>query len=107
MSRPAPATCRGSVACRQGDGLVGFLVGGCLRRLLAGGAGLWGGVPVWVRGWGCLRRLLAGGAGLRDGLGFGMGLGWVVLAAIPSTSLRVITPAQGGPRLVVPRVSAL
>src|SRR5262245_20004034 len=31
----------------------------------------------------------------------GVGLGWVVLAAIPSTSLRVITPAQGGPLLVV------
>src|SRR5262245_66402297 len=33
----------------------------------------------------------------------GVGLGWVVLAAIPSTSLRAITPAQGGPlRVVLP-----
>src|SRR5262245_24144201 len=36
----------------------------------------------------------------------GVGLGWVVLAAIPSTSLRVITPAQGGPCSGVSRVWA-
>src|SRR5262245_10976791 len=75
-------------------------VGGGGRRLF-----LFGRVCLLRVGLGvCVRRLLAGGAGLWDGgPGLVTGLGWqgVVVAAIPSTFLRIITPAQGGPFFLV------
>src|SRR3990170_397550 len=47
----------------------------------------------------CRTGLLAGGAGLRDGsrLGIFGVLARIGLPAIPSTSLRAITPRQGAP----------
>src|SRR5262245_46539056 len=88
--------------CPQPPALLAYLlgVGVCLRRLLAGGAGFWDGVPVWAVGF-------ASGGSSPEGLVSGMasalgtGLGWVVLAAIPSTPLRAMTPGQGGRLLVV------
>src|SRR5262245_39674932 len=65
---------------------AGFAFGGfcpgCLRRLLAGGAGLLGGRPPF-------------GCGVGSGGGVS-GCSWVGLPAVPSTSTRAITPAQGG-----------
>ncbi len=61
----------------------------------------------WLpRAWGSLRGVLAGRAGLRDGWGLGSSVGWQCLRlggvpAIPSTSLRAITPPQGGPGALV------